>query len=116
MHAGPILEELMREFPGSLGVYVDKFMHSGHRPTRRGRLQRDLQPLPCPDLEASDFTVEEKIGPGDLASLQSRSRVIVMAMYWEAGYRHLKWATSAGRSRMRPSARLSSGSRGASTR
>ncbi|CAK0891311.1 unnamed protein product, partial [Prorocentrum cordatum] len=73
-------------------VYVDKFMHSGHRPTRRGRLQRDLQPLPCPDLEASDFTVEENIDPGDLASLQSRSRVIAMAMYWEAGYRHLKWA------------------------
>ncbi|CAK0908265.1 unnamed protein product [Prorocentrum cordatum] len=96
LDAGPILEELMRGFPGSLGVYVDKFMHSGHRPTRRGRLQRDLQPLPCPDLEASGFTVEEKIGPGDLALLQSRSRVIVMAMYWEAGYRHLKWGDVCG--------------------
>ncbi|CAK0807057.1 unnamed protein product, partial [Prorocentrum cordatum] len=96
LDAGPIFEELMREFPGSLGVYVVKFTHSGHRPTRRGRLQRDLQPLPCPDLEASDFTVEEKIDPGDLASLQSRSRVIVMAMYWEAGYRHLKWAVVCG--------------------
>ncbi|CAK0793447.1 unnamed protein product [Prorocentrum cordatum] len=96
LDAGPILEELMREFPGSLGVYVDRFMHSGHRPTRRGRLQRDLLPLPCPDLEASDFTVEEKIDPGDLASLQSRLRVIVMAMNWEAGYRHLKWADVCG--------------------
>ncbi|CAK0909482.1 unnamed protein product, partial [Prorocentrum cordatum] len=96
LDAGPILEELMREFPGALGVYVDKFIHSGHRPTRRGRLQRDLLPLPCPDLEASDFTVEEEIDPGDLASLQSRLRVIVMAMNWEAGYRHLKWADVCG--------------------
>ncbi|CAK0845909.1 unnamed protein product, partial [Prorocentrum cordatum] len=96
LDAGPILEELMREFPGSLGVYVDRFMHSGHRPTRRGRLQRDLLPLPCPDLEASDFTVEEKIVPRDLSSLQSRLRVIVMAMNWETGYRHLKWADVCG--------------------
>ncbi|CAK0869098.1 unnamed protein product [Prorocentrum cordatum] len=92
LDAGPILEELVREFPGSLGVYVGRFMHSGHRPTRRGRLQHDLLPLPCPDLEASDFAVEEKIDPGDLSSLQSRLRAIVMAMNWEAGYRHLKWA------------------------
>ncbi|CAK0846251.1 unnamed protein product, partial [Prorocentrum cordatum] len=90
LDAGPILEELMREFPGSLGVYVVKFMHSGHRPTRRGWLRRDLQTLPCPDLE------EEKIDPGDLASLQSRSRVIMMAMYWEAGYRQLEWAVVCG--------------------
>ncbi|CAK0824111.1 unnamed protein product, partial [Prorocentrum cordatum] len=96
LDAGPILEELMREFPGSLGVYVGKFMHSGHRPTRRGRLQRDLLPLPCPDLEASDFTVEEMIDPGDLTSLQSRLRVLVMTMNWVAGYRHLKWADVCG--------------------
>ncbi|CAK0798723.1 unnamed protein product, partial [Prorocentrum cordatum] len=96
LDAGPILEELTLGFPGALGVYVDKFMHSGHRPTRRGRLQRDLLPLPCPDLEASDFAVEGEIDPGDLTSLQSRLRVIVMAMNWGAGYRHLKWADVCG--------------------
>ncbi|CAK0849798.1 unnamed protein product [Prorocentrum cordatum] len=47
-------------------------------------------------FEASDFTVEEEIDPGDLASLQARLRVIVMAMNWEAGYRHLKWADVCG--------------------
>ncbi|CAK0832761.1 unnamed protein product [Prorocentrum cordatum] len=81
LDAGPILEELMREFPGSPGVYVDNVICSRY---------------PARSFEASDFTVEEKIDPGDLTSLQSRLRVIVMAMNWEAGYRHLKWADVCG--------------------
>ena len=46
---GPILQQLMRAFPGSLGQYMKEFEHSERRPAREGRPQRDLLPLPAPD-------------------------------------------------------------------
>ena len=82
----------MHEFPGSLGKYTRYLEHSERRPARQGRPQRDLLPLPCPRLAPEDFSDEKPIDPEDLDSLQIRLRITVIALNWEAGYRHPKFA------------------------
>ena len=56
-------DNLMREFPGSLGKYTRESEHSERRPARQGRPQRDLLPLPCPPLEPKGFSEVMQLDP-----------------------------------------------------
>ena len=92
LSSGAVLEKLMEAFPGSLGQYVKKFKHCERMATREGRPQRDLLPLPCPELDAEDFVEGKIVEPSELEALNCRLRVTVLALNWEAGYRQLNQA------------------------
>ncbi|CAK0873159.1 unnamed protein product, partial [Prorocentrum cordatum] len=97
--AEPVLEQLMRAFPGLQGQCADHLMRGERWPAREGRPRRDLLPLPCPDLEVEDFAGGGDLCPDDRGALQPRLRVAVMALNWEVKPSAVQWAALRGLAR-----------------
>ncbi|CAK0793200.1 unnamed protein product, partial [Prorocentrum cordatum] len=93
---GPILLDLVRDFPGSFGRYVRDSLKPQlreHMATMGGRLQRDLLPLPYPTIVKTDVVRDgDDLSDLNWEALHCRLVVTVLALNWEAGFRSLKFA------------------------
>ncbi|CAK0904139.1 unnamed protein product [Prorocentrum cordatum] len=93
---GPMLLNLFRSFPGSLGRYVRDSLDPQlreHMAAQGGRLQRDLLPLPYPAVIKSDVAHDgEDLSDESWGALHYRLVLTVLALNWEAGFRSLKFA------------------------
>ncbi|CAK0811641.1 unnamed protein product, partial [Prorocentrum cordatum] len=93
---GPILLNLVRDFPGSFGRYVRDSLKPQlreHMATMGGRLQRDLLPLPRPAIVETDVVRDgDDLSDLNWEALHCRLVVTVLALNWEAGFRSLKFA------------------------
>ncbi|CAK0807151.1 unnamed protein product, partial [Prorocentrum cordatum] len=93
---GPVLLNLVRDFPGSFGRYVRDSLKPQlreHMAIMGGRLQRDLLPLPYPTIVKTDVARDgDDLSDLSWEALRCRLVVTVQALNWEAGFRSLKFA------------------------
>ncbi|CAK0838916.1 unnamed protein product [Prorocentrum cordatum] len=94
---GPVLLNIVRQFPGSFGRFTRYSLEvkpREHPADMGGRLQRDLSPLPYPSINRSQIVRqgEDPLSDKEWEGLHCRLVVTVLALNWESGFRSLKLA------------------------
>ncbi|CAK0847024.1 unnamed protein product, partial [Prorocentrum cordatum] len=94
---GPVLLNVVRQFPGSFGRFTRYSLEvkpREHPADMGGRLQRDLLPLPYLSITRSQIAQqgEDPLSDKEWEGLHCRLVVTVLALNWESGFRSLKLA------------------------